>query len=71
MIFVMTQATSVNTTPEQAFKMGAGVCQDFAHILIASLRSIGVPARYVSGYLRTEPPGKEKLIGARISLMLG
>lgn len=59
------QATSVNTTPEQAFKMGAGVCQDFAHILIASLRSIGVPARYVSGYLRTEaPPGKEKLIGA-------
>ena len=58
------QATSVDTTPEQAFELGAGVCQDFAHILIASLRSIGVPARYVSGYLRTEPPpGKEKLIG--------
>ena len=49
------KATDVNTTPEQAFALKAGVCQDFAHIEIACLRSIGIPARYVSGYLRTQP----------------
>jgi transglutaminase-like putative cysteine protease len=58
-------ATDVNTTTEAAFELKAGVCQDFAHIKIAALRSIGIPAQYVSGYLRTvPPPGKERLVGA-------
>jgi transglutaminase-like putative cysteine protease len=60
-----TTATHVDTTAENAFGLKAGVCQDFAHIEIACLRSIGLPARYVSGYLRTlPPPGKPRLIGA-------
>ncbi|WP_350494698.1 transglutaminase family protein [Roseiconus lacunae] len=58
-------ATTVDTTTEEAFGLRAGVCQDFAHVEIACLRSIGLAARYVSGYLRTEPPpGKERLVGA-------
>lgn len=58
-------ATDVTTTTEQAFDMRAGVCQDFAHVQIACLRSLGLPARYVSGYLRTLPPeGQERLAGA-------
>jgi transglutaminase-like putative cysteine protease len=57
--------TDVNTTTEEALELKAGVCQDFAHVQIACLRSLGLPARYVSGYLRTEPaPGKERLVGA-------
>lgn len=57
--------THVNTKTEEAFRLRAGVCQDFAHVQIACLRSLGLPARYVSGYLRTEPPpGKPRLIGA-------
>lgn len=60
-----TSATTVATTTEQAFSLRAGVCQDFAHVEIACLRSIGLAARYVSGYLRTVPPeGKERLVGA-------
>lgn len=60
-----TSATTVATTTEQAFRLRAGVCQDFAHVQIACLRSIGLAARYVSGYLRTTPPpGKERLVGA-------
>lgn len=60
-----TTATTVQTTTEKAFEIRAGVCQDFAHVQIACLRSIGLPARYVSGYLRTiPPPGKERLVGA-------
>ena len=60
-----TEATDVNTPTDRAFDLRAGVCQDFAHIQVACLRSIGVPARYVSGYLRTTPPpGREALIGA-------
>ena len=48
-------ATTAETTAEQAFSAKTGVCQDFAHILIAAARSLGVPARYVSGYyLRTD-----------------
>lgn len=43
-------ATSVDTTVDEAFAQGAGVCQDYAHCLIAMCRSLGVPARYVSGY---------------------
>lgn len=58
------EATDVDTPPEVAFAARAGVCQDFAHIMIAGLRGIGIPAAYVSGFLRTyPPPGKEKLVG--------
>jgi transglutaminase-like putative cysteine protease len=60
-----TSATNVDTSAEHAFGLRAGVCQDFAQIQIACLRSIGLPARYVSGYLRTLPPqGKPRLVGA-------
>lgn len=61
-------ATDVATPVEKAFEEKRGVCQDFAHVLIACLRSIGLPARYVSGYLETlPPPGKPKLVGADAS----
>jgi len=50
------QATGVDTPTLEAFKRRAGVCQDFAHIMIAGLRSLGLGARYVSGYLLTRPP---------------
>ena len=59
------KATPVTTPTAEAFEMRSGVCQDFAHVQIACLRSLGLPARYVSGYLRTHPPAdKERLIGA-------
>ena len=59
------EATTVDTTPAQAFKLKRGVCQDFSHIMISALRSLGIPAGYVSGFLRTTPPpGKERLEGA-------
>jgi transglutaminase-like putative cysteine protease len=58
-------ATTVDTTPVEAFRKRHGVCQDFAQIMIAGLRGAGIPAAYVSGYLRTiPPPGKERLVGA-------
>jgi transglutaminase-like putative cysteine protease len=58
-------ATKVDTSAGEAFKLKKGVCQDFAHIMIVALRSVGVPAGYVSGFLRTlPPPGKERLEGA-------
>ena len=47
-------ATEVNTTAIEAFKLGQGVCQDHAHVFIACCRSLGYPARYVSGYLFTQ-----------------
>lgn len=60
--------TTLETTPEELLDFGRGVCQDFAHLQIACLRSFGVPARYVSGYLETlPPPGREKLVGADVS----
>lgn len=60
-----TTATFVNTMPQEALAIKRGVCQDFAQVAISCLRSIGLPARYVSGYLRTiPPPGKPRLIGA-------
>jgi transglutaminase-like putative cysteine protease len=49
-------ATTVTTTPPMAFALRHGVCQDFAHIMISGLRGIGLPAAYVSGYLRSAPP---------------
>lgn len=59
------KATDVSTPTTKAFSMRAGVCQDFAHVQIACLRSLGLPARYVSGYLRTNPPpGQPRLVGA-------
>ena len=61
-------ATSVSTPPEQVLKEKRGVCQDFAHLAIACLRSVGLPARYISGYIETlPPPGQEKLVGADAS----
>jgi transglutaminase-like putative cysteine protease len=62
------KATNVRTPPEEAFKKRRGVCQDFAHVEIACLRSINLAARYVSGYLRTHPaPGQPRLVGADVS----
>lgn len=61
-------STQINTPALEALEQRKGVCQDFAHILIACLRTLGLPARYVSGYLLTEPPpGQEKLIGSDAS----
>lgn len=58
-------ATDVRTPARQAFDLRAGVCQDFSHVMIAGLRGLGIPAGYVSGFLRTIPrPGKERLEGA-------
>jgi transglutaminase-like putative cysteine protease len=58
-------STSVGTPLPEVFDQRKGVCQDFAHVGIACLRSIGLPARYVSGYLETDPPpGRAKLKGA-------
>ena len=62
------KATTVATPLAEVWEKRRGVCQDFAHLGIASLRSLGLPARYVSGYLRTRPPeGKERLVGADAS----
>jgi len=60
-----TKATHADTPVAEAFAIRRGVCQDFAHILIVALRSAGLPAAYVSGYLRTyPPPGLPRLVGA-------
>ena len=62
------KATTVATPLEEVWEKRRGVCQDFAHLGIACLRSLGLPARYVSGYLRTRPPeGKPQLTGADAS----
>jgi transglutaminase-like putative cysteine protease len=61
-------ATDFATPVELVLKKRRGVCQDFAQVMIACLRSLGLPARYVSGYLETlPPPGQPKLIGADAS----
>jgi transglutaminase-like putative cysteine protease len=61
-------ATTVATPLEEVMEKRRGVCQDFAHLAIASLRSLGLAARYVSGYLRTRPAeGKPRLVGADAS----
>lgn len=60
-----TKATEISTPLEDVFKKRRGVCQDFAHVMIAGLRGLGLPAAYVSGYLRTTPPpGRPRLQGA-------
>lgn len=62
------RATTVATPLEQVWETRRGVCQDFAHLAIACLRSLGLPARYVSGYLRTRPPeGQPRLVGVDAS----
>lgn len=62
------KATNVHTPLAEAFAGRAGVCQDFAHVMIAGLRGMGLPAAYVSGYLRTvPPPGRPRLRGADAS----
>jgi transglutaminase-like putative cysteine protease len=59
------KATVISTPLEEVFEKRHGVCQDFAHVMIAGLRGLGLPAAYVSGYLRTiPPPGKTRLQGA-------
>ena len=59
------KATRTDTPPEEAFAKRRGVCQDFAHVMIVAARAHGIPAAYVSGYLRTlPPPGKPRLVGA-------
>ena len=60
--------TDVHTPIDVILAQRRGVCQDFAHLLISSLRSLGLPARYVSGYLLTRPPeGQPRLVGADAS----
>ena len=62
------KSTEIDTPAVEALRQRKGVCQDFAHIMIACLRSMGVPARYVSGYLLTlPPPGMVKLRGSDAS----
>ncbi len=62
------KATTVTTQVREVLALRRGVCQDFAHLMISCLRSLGLPARYVSGYiLNRAPPGKKKLLGADAS----
>jgi len=62
------KATDIATPLEQVLRGRRGVCQDFAHLMIGCLRSIGLPARYMSGYILTHPPpGKPRLVGADAS----
>jgi transglutaminase-like putative cysteine protease len=61
-------ATTVGTSIEEVLRLRRGVCQDFAHLMIGCLRRQGLAARYMSGYLLTEPPpGRPRLLGADVS----
>jgi transglutaminase-like putative cysteine protease len=63
-----TEATDASTPALEALALRKGVCQDFTHVMLACLRSLGLPARYVSGYLLTEPPpGRPRLVGSDAS----
>ena len=60
--------TDVGTPLAEVFRERRGVCQDFAHLMLGMLRALGLPARYVSGYLLTQPPpGQARLLGADAS----
>jgi transglutaminase-like putative cysteine protease len=60
--------TEISTPLQEVFKHRKGVCQDFAHLALSCLRSLGLAARYISGYIETfPPPGKPKLVGADAS----
>ncbi len=62
------KATNISTPLTEVLENKRGVCQDFAHLAIATMRSMRLPARYVSGYLRTRPPaGKPRLVGVDAS----
>lgn len=62
------RATTVTTRVDEVLRLRRGVCQDFAHLMISCLRSLGLPARYVSGYVMTyAAPGKPRLVGADAS----
>ena len=63
-----TTVTDATTPVDKVFEIRAGVCQDLAHVAIAAMRSLGLPARYVSGYLLTQPPpGMPRMLGADAS----
>jgi transglutaminase-like putative cysteine protease len=63
-----TTATDVNTPALEALRLRKGVCQDLAHVMLGCLRSMGLPARYISGYLLTQPPpGQPRLVGTDAS----
>lgn len=62
------RSTTIDTTLEELLKIRRGVCQDFAHLAIGCLRSMGLAARYVSGYISTTaPPGRQRMVGADAS----
>ena len=62
------QATSIATPLDELLRLRRGVCQDFAHLMIGCLRTLGIPCRYVSGYILTTPlPGQPRLSGADAS----
>ena len=62
------KATTVSTPVMEVFERRRGVCQDFAHLMLSCLRSMGLASRYVSGYLLTRPPpGRKRLVGADAS----
>ena len=61
------QATNVSTPVEEVLSLRRGVCQDFAHLSLSCFRSLGLPARYVSGYLVTAVAGQQRLVGADAS----
>ncbi len=64
----VSKSTDIGTPALEALEKREGVCQDFAHILIAAMRSIGLPAKYISGYILTNPPpGQMRLIGGDAS----
>ena len=65
---VDSSATTISTPVAEVLAIRRGVCQDFAHLAVGCLRSLGLAARYVSGYLRTiPPPGRPRAIGADVS----
>ena len=64
-------ATTASTTPPMSFALRRGVCQDFAHIMISGMRGLGLPAAYVSGYLRTVPTAGRAARGRRRHARLG
>ena len=65
---VLADATTTTTSVDEVLAQRRGVCQDFAHLMIACLRALGLPARYVSGYLLTDPPpGSPRLMGVDAS----
>ncbi len=59
------KSTEIETTPRRVFELRRGVCQDFSHVMIAGLRGIGIPAAYVSGFLRTIRAGRRRAPGGR------